>query len=107
MISVGPLTDETRRSVRRSRKRDDGILFLLVQPRFTLHELASHLGVDADRAWGVLFGDSLAYARDLGLVPLGLVRRVHTYVGVEFEATEHGLRQARALARARLKDRRV
>jgi predicted transcriptional regulator with HTH domain len=101
------LSAETRRSVRRSRKRDDAILFLLAQPRFTFQELQRHLGMEPSRVYGVLFGGTEEFTLDLALLPLGLVRQVRTYVGVEFEATEHGLRQARALARARLDERRL
>jgi hypothetical protein len=80
--------------------RDDAILFTLSRPRFTFEELQRHLGMERGRVYGVLFGGTEEFAVDLALVPLQIVRQVRSYVGVEFEVTEHGLRQAGARSRA-------
>lgn len=91
------LHDSTRRSARRSRKRDDGLVAFLVRPRMTLHELAGVLRIPPYRAWELLYGDGREYAFQHAWVRLGLVRPVVGSAGLEFEATDAGLEQARAL----------
>lgn len=97
----------TRHCVRRAPKRDLCLDVLLDHGHLTLHELAGLVGTSPSRADGILYGGTEDHTIDLALVPLGLVREVLSVIGLEFELTELGVDQARALRVARASRRRL
>lgn len=95
----------TRRALRRSpRTRVELLLALDKLGQAYTAELARAAGLRADKVRLGMFGDREDYARNLSLVPLGLVRAEITEDGLRYTITRLGRRVAAALRRELIRE---
>lgn len=97
-----PLRVVTRRSVRRSRKREEALAFLAgAAGPVDAVELAWRLRVSPRRLRAVLHGDGRGYRVADSPVGLGLVARVQGAFGPAYALTRRGRAEVGVLARLR------
>lgn len=99
-----PLDHATRRSTRRSRKREDALLMLSslgeAHPRF----LARAIDVDTSRLYEIMQGRPPRYKVELSPLAMGLATLEDSPAGRVFRITNRGRKRARQLAAARARD---